>query len=51
MGGTDGDHDPEINPYTVPENYTVVAEAYHDNDPSKNGVLTFRSSDYLKIYH
>ena len=48
MGGTDGDHDPEINPYTVPENYTVVAEAYHDNDPSKNGVLTFRSSDYLK---
>jgi hypothetical protein len=24
MGGTDGDHDPEINPYTVPENYTVV---------------------------
>lgn len=48
MGGTDGDHDPEINPYTVPENYTVVAEAYHDNDPSKNGILTFRSSDYLK---
>lgn len=48
MGGTDGDHDSEINPYTVPENYTVVAEAYHDNDPSKNGVLTFRSSDYLK---
>ena len=37
MGGTDGDHDPEINPYTVPENYTVVAEAYHDNDPSKMG--------------
>ena len=36
MGGTDGDHDPEIN-HILSLKTTVVAEAYHDNDPSKMG--------------
>lgn len=46
MGGEDGDHDPEISPYTIPENYTVVAETIFDNDPTSNGVVTFKPDDY-----
>lgn len=48
IDGTDGSNDTEMNPYTVPENYTVIAETSFDNDPSNNGIVTFQSGDYLR---
>ncbi|WP_239661790.1 hyperosmolarity resistance protein Ebh [Staphylococcus capitis] len=44
VGGQNGSTDPFSDPYTKPENYTVIASA----DATHTGTVTFTASDYIQ---